>query len=177
MNITDSEIVAGYQATANFDPTVLRYVGCKNGDFLTSKKFTIPPVVKKNSVTLAATSKGSESNGNGSLATLTFEVVQIKSSTLMLSDVLLTDSTGVSSHPHIENAIITEQSVPTVLKEDVNEDGVIDNQDLELVGSSFGKLGKNSADVNEDGVVNIADLTLVQKAIEKANATPSSNDE
>ena len=33
MNITDSEIVAGYQATVNFDPAVLRYVGCKNGDF------------------------------------------------------------------------------------------------------------------------------------------------
>ena len=94
----------------------------------------------------------------------------------MLSDVLLTDSAGVSSHPHIENAIITEPSTPSVLKEDVNEDGVINNQDLELVVSSFGKLEKNNADVNEDGVVNIADLTLVQKAIEKANAAPSSNE-
>ena len=175
LNITGGEIVAGYQATVNFDPAVFRYVESKNGNYLSSDAFFVQPVVKKNNVTLAATTHGTESKDDGNLATLTFEVIAIKNTTLRLSNVVLTDPIGVSSHPRIENSKIMEPATPTILKEDVNDDGVVNNQDLELVGSRFGQLGKNNADVNEDGIVNIVDLTLVEKAIEKAKSAPSSN--
>ena len=62
----------------------------------------MPPVVEGNTVTLAATSLAGESNGDGTLATLTFEVVAVKASTLTLSDVLLTNSAGESSRPKVE---------------------------------------------------------------------------
>ena len=51
--------------------------------------------VSGNKVSLAATSLSGESNGDGTLATLTFEVVMVKASTLTLSDVVLSDSVGV----------------------------------------------------------------------------------
>ena len=112
-------------------------------------------------MTLAASFLTGETMGDGTLATITFEVVAVKASTVSLSDVLLTDSAGGSSVPQIENAEITE---PPQLPEDVNKDGVVNIIDLTLVASNFGKTGQNAADVNGDGVVNIIDLTLVAAA-------------
>ena len=82
---------------------------------------------------------------------------------------LLTDSSGSSSVPQIENAEITE---PSQLPEDVNQDGVVNIIDLTLVASNFGKTGSNDADVNSDGVVNIIDLTLVAAAFGNTAAAP-----
>ena len=94
LNIANGEAVAGYQATVGFDNSALRYVGSANGDYLPSSAFFVPPVVKHNRVTLAATALVGVSNGDGTLATLTFEVVDVKQSALSLSEVLLTDSDG-----------------------------------------------------------------------------------
>ena len=73
----------------------------------------MPPIVAGNTVTLAATSLAGESNGDGALATLTFEVVAVKTSTLTLSEVLLTDSAGRSSRPQVEPTQITESALPS----------------------------------------------------------------
>ena len=169
LKIAKGEDVAGYQATVEFDATTLRYVESTNGDYLPKGAFFVPPVSEGNTVTLASTALGGKSNGNGTLATITFEVVAAKASTIRLSDVLLTDSTGGSSTPQIENAEITE---PPQLPEDVNKDGVVNIIDLTLVASSFGKSGQNSADVNDDGIVNIIDLTLVAAAFGNTAAAP-----
>ena len=107
LNITGGENVSGYQATVNFDTTALKYVQSDNGDYLPDGAFFIPPVVDGNSVTLAASSLAGESNGDGTLATITFEVVAVKDSTLTLSDVLLTNSAGQSSQPLVEATQIT----------------------------------------------------------------------
>ena len=101
LNIADGENVAGYQATVHFDPTALRYVESTNGDYLPAGAFFVPPVVDADRVTLAATSLTGASNGNGTIATLTFEVVDVKESTLTLSEVLLTDSDGEPLLPPI----------------------------------------------------------------------------
>ena len=62
---------------------------------------------------------------------------------------------------------------PTIVKEDVNGDGIVNIQDLVLVASNFGKTGQNAADVNGDGTVNIADLVLVAGALGNNAAAPS----
>ena len=110
LNIIRGENVAGYQATVQFDTTALKYVRSANGDYLPDGAFFIPPVVDGNSVTLAASSFAGASNGDGTLATITFEVLAVKTSTLTLSDVLLTDSAGGSSRPQVETTQITESS-------------------------------------------------------------------
>ena len=170
LNIAKGEDVAGYEATVQFDTTALRYVSSANGDYLSADAFFVPPVLDGNHVKLAATSLAGESNGNGTLATLTFEVVAVKASTLTLSDALLSNREGESSRPHVEGAEITKSPQ---LRGDVNADGTVNIQDLVLVGSSLGKTGENAADVNGDGVINIADLVLVAGVLGNTAAAPS----
>ena len=128
------------------------------------------PVVEGNLVKLNAASLAGESSGDGTLATLTFEVIAVKASTLTLSDVFLSNNAGESSVPQVENAQITES---TGLKGDVNGDGIVNIQDLVLVASNLGQTGQNTADANGDGVVNIQDLVLVAGALGNAAAAPS----
>ena len=169
LNIAEGQNVAGYQATVSFDSTALRYVESANSDYLASNAFSVPTVVNDNSVTLAATAFAEESNGDGTFATITYEVIAVKASTVNLSNVILTDSRGGSTKPQTAGAEIV---IPTYRSEDVNADGVVDITDLTLVASNFGYSGANPADVNDDGIVNIIDLTLVAAAFDSPPAAP-----
>ena len=170
LNITGGENVAGYQARISYDTSALRYVSSANGDYLPDDTFYVPPTAEGNTVMLTATALSGESNGDGTLATLTFEVIASKASTLILSNVLLTNSAGASFRPRVKAGHIVALYF---LSEDINEDGVVNIQDISLVASNIGETGSNAADVNNDGVVDIADLTLVAAAIENAAAAPS----
>ncbi|MDE0427564.1 MAG: cohesin domain-containing protein [Candidatus Poribacteria bacterium] len=170
LNIEGGESVAGYQASVRFDTTALRFVSGVNGEFLPAGGFFVQPKVEGNLVKLNAASLAGESNGDGTLATLTFEVIAVKASTLTLSDVLLSNKAGDSFVPQVENAQITE---PTGLKEDVNSDGIVNIQDLVLTASSLGQTGENKTDVNSDGIVNIQDLVLVAGVLGTSAAAPS----
>ena len=170
LNITGGKAVAGYQATLQFDRTILRYVSSANGDYLPAGAFFVEPTVERNLVKLNAASLAGESNGDGTLATITFEVIAVKGSTLTLSDVLLTNSAGEAFVPRVENAEITE-SIQS--KGDINRDGMVNIQDLVLVASNLGKTGQNAADVNGDRIVNIQDLVLVAGALGASTAAPS----
>ena len=171
LNIADGENVAAYQATVQFDGTALRYVSSAIGDYLPAGAFPLPAEASGNTVTLAAVSLTGESAGDGTLATITFEVIAVKESTLTLSGVLLSDSAETASRPQVEAGLIVE---PPQLKEDVNADGVVNILDLVRVASNLGKSGENGADVNGDGVVNILDLVLVAGAFGNA-AAPSAD--
>ena len=152
LNIAAGEAVAGYQLTLQFDPTALRYVDSSNGDYLPTGAFFVPPVVNRGSIELASTALSGVNKGDGTLATVTFEVLEVKASTLTLSETLLSDSQGNTFRPQVEDGEVTE---PPELKGDVTGDGVVNIQDLVLVASRFGQTGQNSADVNGDGVINI----------------------
>ena len=169
LKIRDGEAVAGYQASVQFDATALHYVESSNSDYLPDGAFFTSSVVEGNLVQLNAASAG-ESNGDGTLATLTFEVIAVKDSTLTLSNVLLSNSAGETFAPQVQNAEITE---PKGLKGDVNSDGIVNIQDLVLTASNLGQTGQNAADVNGDGVVNIADLVLVAGALGSSDTAPS----
>ena len=170
LNIAGGEAIVGYQATVQFDTTALRYVESSNGDYLPDGAFFAPPVMDGNLVKLNAASLAGATNGDGTLATLTFEVIAVKASTLTLSDILLSDSAGETFVPQVENAEITESQQ---LSGDVNGDGTVNIADLVLVASNLGKTGQNAADVNGDGVVNIADLVLVAGALGSTATAPS----
>ena len=170
LKITNGKNVAGYQSTVQFDDTALRYVESSNSDYLSDGAFFVPPILEGNLVKLNAVSLAGESKGNGTLATLTFEVIAVQASILTLSDVLLSNSIGETFVPQIENAEITE---PTKLKGDVNGDGQVNIADLVLVASNLGKTGQSASDVNSDGQVNIADLVLVAGALGTSASAPS----
>ncbi|MYA72650.1 hypothetical protein F4009_13540 [Candidatus Poribacteria bacterium] len=93
INVKDAADVLAYEVRVGFDPTALRYVSIANADYLPAGAFAAPPQVSVDSIYLATTSvAGSATAANGTLATVTFEVVAAKASTITLIDVLLSDS-------------------------------------------------------------------------------------
>ena len=171
LKIVGGENVAGYQATVVFDSTALRYFSSAIGDYL-SDGFLVTPVVDEGYVTVVAIGLVG-SNKDGVLGTITFQVIDVKTSALTLSQVTLVDSDGERSFPHIENGIVTEGADAVHNFEDVNGDGVVNIQDLVAVASNFGEIGENKADINGDGVVDIVDLVKVAAAFGNTAGAPS----
>ena len=198
LNITGGENVAGYQATVSFAPTVLvptfdpttfQLVGITNGNYLPGSPFFADPVFDETyqegllgdeiwevSVTIAASTLAGAANGDGTLATLTFEVVDFKPSTVTLSKVYLVDTDGQRWEATTESAEVT---VPPEQEEavlgDINRDGVVDILDLTIVGARYGQRGPNTADLNGDHLVDIVDLVLVANAFGEEAAAPSAH--
>ena len=200
LNIAGGQNIIGYQATVLFDATALRYVSShQNRQPAAYYIYRSSPYSwsVENTITFKAYSiegiAATETIGNGTLATITFEVVDQKQSTVHLLGVLLDDSSGESSIPKSENAVITiddhgdTQADPTLLSSggclvgeiqivgDVNGDGFVNLLDLQVIDSRMGMTGedtsdeKGDADVNGDGIVNIADIVLVNKFIGDVN--------
>ena len=180
LNIVGGENVMGYQATVVFDPDVLIYFSSANGDYLSGEAFLAVPDVEKNYVTLESASLAGGSDGDGTLATITFQVLDAKTSALFLSQVTLVDPDGKRLFPCIENDIVRDDTmedgevIESVYRaEDINSDGVVNVQDLVLVSANFGRRGENEADVNGDGVVDIVDLVKVAAALGNTADAPS----
>ena len=170
VSIVNGKNVAGYAFKLAFDTTALRYISSGNADYLPTGAFVIPPLINENQVTLAAASLNGRSQGEGTLATFTFEVVAVKPSTLRFSEVSLTDSDANVLPVSSENGEVVE---PVRVPADVNGDGVVDLEDMDLAASRLNQRGENTADVNGDGVVDAADLLLIAAAVEQGNAAPS----
>ena len=188
VNIANGENVAGYQATVSFDDSTLDYVRSTNGDYLPADAFFADPIVTYDwlgdtflgeltfsvKVILAANTLAEVSNGDGTLATLTFKVVDFKASALTLSQVYLVDSDGKRWEATTESGQVTEPPEPAEeVLGDINRDGVVNIQDLAIVGARFGQRGQNRADVNGDGLVDIVDLVLVASEFGGEAAAPS----
>ena len=124
--------------------------------------FALNPVVEGTRATIGGTAIGKTADGDGTLAYLTFEVIEPMVSFVNLVDVGLSDPNGELSHPHLEHARVIEQPP---LVGDVNRDGVVNILDLVMVAVNFSKTGENNADVNGDGIVNILDLVQVAGAL------------
>ena len=99
VSVTDGENVEGYQLTVGFDATTLRHVESANGDYLSPGAFLVPPTVESDRVTLGAISSTGAVNGDGTLATVTFETLNVRESNLSLSNVILIKGDGSEYSP------------------------------------------------------------------------------
>ena len=172
LNIAGGENVAGYQATVSFDDTALSLIEATNGGYLPADAFFLADG-SHGEVTLTANALAEAANGNGTLATLTFEGLDFKASTLSLPEIYLVDIDGKRWEVTTGNAAVIEPPEPAAaIFGDINSDGVVNIQDLAIVNARFGQRGLNTADVNEDGLVDIVDLVLVAGAFDAAAAAP-----
>ena len=169
-NITDGADVRGYQVELTFDSTALRFISSTDAGYLPTGAFVVPPVLTGNRVTLSAISLQQSSEGDGTLATFTFEVLTASPAMPTLSDVKLTDSNANSLAVQIETDEIEDSPQ---LAGDINGDGVVSLDDMRTVVARLGQTGENTADMNGDGVVDAADLLLIIDAIEAAAAGPA----
>ena len=195
LNITGGEKVTGYQAIVSFDPEArntadsnVSSVSFTNGDYLPAGAFFADPIIVEEwlgdtslgepiwstKVILAANTLAGAANGDGTLAILMFEVVDFKPSTLTLSQLYLVDTDGKRWEATTQNGTVTVPPEPVVaILGDINRDGVVNIQDLVIVGGRFGQRGQNSADINGDSLVDIVDLVLVAGAFDEEAAAPS----
>lgn len=170
INMAGSQNVTGYQLTLQYDATALRYISSTSGAEIIKSLPAMPPVLKENSVTFAESTAAGSRIEDGTLVTVTFEVLKRTDVTLMISEALLTHNTRERSQPLVSRAWVTE---PPRIPEDVNHDWHLDAADLEAVSSHLGQTGKgHRADVNGDGVVDIADLVFVTKALYAPTPAP-----
>ena len=173
LNIANGVNVAGYQATVLFDSTALRFAGFTKGNYLAADGIFLRYGGVFGEVTLVANTLEA-SNGAGTLATLAFEVIDFKASTLILSQVYLVDADGKRWEATTESGQVTVPPEPVEeTVGDINRDGVVDILDLKIVGARFGQRGENSADLNGDGLVDIVDLVLVAGEFGGDAAAPS----
>ena len=168
--IAEGVDVRGYQVELTFESAALRFVSSADGGYLPAGAFQVPPVSNGNRVTFGATSLQASSEGDGTLATFTFEVLTTSPALPTLSDVKLTDSAANFLAVRIETPGITDSSP---LAGDVNGDGVVDLTDITAAAGRLGQTGENTADMNNDGIVDAADLLLIAAAIEAAAAAPA----
>ena len=171
LNIEGGENITGYEFVIEYDPTALKYDITTNqdfnGDFLQNVYQNVYPLEESNQMKrlrFIAASSTSVSSGDGNLAVFTFEVLEVKMSTVTLIDVILLDNSDTLLMANVKNSQVLIQQYDT----DVNNDGVVNELDLSYVSSNIGTHTLNSAaDVNKDGVVNILDYKLVAEAISK----------
>ena len=134
LDIESKESVAGYQATVSFDSAGLRYIDSAVESYLPSRAFVLPPVVDQNRVTLGALALNGEGRGDGTLATLRFEVLAVKASSVKLLNVSLVDQNANRTYPLLEDGRVVEPPPPV---RDVDGDGVVDIRDVAKVSAAL----------------------------------------
>ena len=107
INITGGMNVAGYQVTVTFDPTALSDASIANGDYLPTGAFVAPLPATDTSVGLGATAVGATSDGDGTLATVTFTVKEVKGSTIGLTNVLISDPDAAAIDVTVQGGMVT----------------------------------------------------------------------
>ncbi len=123
INITGGADVAGYQITVNFDPTALEYVSGGNADYLPAGAFGVPPTTTDSSVTIAGTSlAGAAPDADGTLATVTFTVVEAKPSTISLTGVTLADAAAAALEVTTMDGMVTVEGADPAPADDAAAD-------------------------------------------------------
>ena len=167
IDITDGRNVSGYQVTINFDPTALKYVSNANANYLPAGALTVQPVITNNSVTIAALAAGATApDGDGTLATVVFEVIAEKASSIELTSIRLVDTLANQLAVTTEDGMVT---VPAIQNQDP-----LEGADVVLIIDSSGSMAENDPnDLRKTAAKHFIDLAdpLIQIAIVDFNGS------
>ena len=166
INITGGTNVAGYQLTVTFDPTALSYVSIANGDYLPAGAFATPPNLTDNQVIFGAASLTGSVEGDGTLATVTFTVVEAKNSEIGL-EAVVSDPTATAIDVTVEGGMVT---LPPAQKPDL----VVGQPTVSPTTLAPGERFTLSATVKNQGAGRAAATTL--RYYRSTNTTISTRD-
>lgn len=107
INIGGAKNITGYQITMEFDNTSLQYVSSKNGDYLSADISAEVTHINPNRVKLLSTTSTKNGNGDGRLASVMFEVLDLKASTLSLPKVRLEKRDGSLARPTVIGSTVS----------------------------------------------------------------------
>lgn len=142
LDIEDVKKGNGYQLTLEFDSTAFKYISSKNGNFLPDDSTFDVSLVPSwsstpNRVKLASScSPDAAMNGNGTLASVTFEVLAQKASTLSLPRARLENQNGSASRLLVFNSSVSK---PAIMK-----GNPLDTMQLALPEDVKARLGRGS---------------------------------
>ena len=123
INVTGGADVAGYEVVVNFDATALEYVSSANADYLPAGAFAVPAVATDSSVKVAAASlAGTAAEADGTLATVTFTVLEAKASAISLTDVIVSDSTSAPLDITVMDGMVTVDGAGPAPADDAADD-------------------------------------------------------
>ena len=156
INITGGAGVAGYNATISFDSTALSFVSSEIGDYLTGA-FPVPAKVSDdgNSVLIGATTLPvTPVDGDGTLAMVTFEVIEAKASTIGLVDVVLSDADADSLEATTMDGMVTVASAEPAPAEDAaadtTDDAEVDDAEVDDAAADDTETDDAAADTADD---------------------------
>ncbi|MDE0556753.1 MAG: spondin domain-containing protein [Candidatus Poribacteria bacterium] len=157
INIAGAADVVGYELVVNFDPTALSYVSGGNADYLPAGAFATPVAATDNSVKIAAASlAGAAPNADGTLAMVTFEVVEAKASTISLSDVLVSNTAATALDVTTADGMVTvaaaEEAAPADDTADAATDDAADDTAAEMPVSQMFEITLTNLTMGEHGM-------------------------
>ena len=165
VDVEEDTDLAAWQMSVVYNPAVLKVTAVEAGTFLPGSAFTHTPSDLSTAAGEVTVSQSVLSNspgvvGDGTLLTLTFEVLEISDEVLGVHNVLLLNSADerLTYTVSVEGPVLVDDSFDV---EDVNRDRMVNVQDLVLVAGSIGTANSTRVDVNGDGFVNIRDLVMV----------------
>ncbi|MCG9128501.1 hypothetical protein JT359_12940 [Candidatus Poribacteria bacterium] len=106
IDVMDGISVSGFKTNILFDDTSLKYVKAEIGDYIPDGYFLDSPRIRNNSISIQIKNSGKIGSGKGTLATVSFEVLSKKVSSIRMSNVILIDSEGLISQPQSLDAEI-----------------------------------------------------------------------
>jgi hypothetical protein len=143
--VEDAVNLGAFQFELTYDPSCITANDVALGPFLGSTGRTVYPVGPSygaGSVAFGASSSGAASgpNGNGVLATVTFAAGSSEcESALHLQNVIATDTAGNVQNVSLwDGLVLVNPCGNSTCPEDVNGDGVVNIQDIQLVASKWG---------------------------------------
>ena len=126
INISGGANVAGYELVLTYDSSALSLTAFANADYLQGNPFVTGPTPAvadaQGEVKLAVASIGAASDGDGTLATATFAVVEVKDSSIGLTSILSDAAAAAITHTTAGSAV----SVPTT-DDGTTDDGTTDD--------------------------------------------------
>ena len=167
-DVTD---LAGWQTEIVFDPAVLKAKKVSEGNFLKQDGETIffqAGTIRNKLgkiIGLSAVRRSEDGvSGQGTLFSIRLTAKAAGKSRLSLRNFHAGSNIGETiPSPPLEIVIVVGADEPTGPRWDVNEDGVTDAKDVQLVTNALGQFAPANprTDVNGDGVVNGRDLAVV----------------
>ncbi len=142
LDIQEVQKVNGYQLTLEFDSTAFQYITSKNGNFLPDDATFNASLVPSWSSTpnrvklVSSCSPDAAMNDNGTLASVTFEVIAQKASTLSLPRARLENQDGSVSRPIVFSSSVRK---PSIMK-----DTPLDTMQLSLPEGVKARLGRGT---------------------------------
>merc|ERR1712096_129792 len=111
--VLDADLMTEYALTVRFDPTALKFVQADNGEQILADNFPAP-IVKADTVTVVARGEPAEEEGEPNLAYLTFEVVEVKASSIELTETSIFDLDGYPIPHVIDQPVTVKEKAPTL---------------------------------------------------------------